>query len=113
MLSNKKSGETTMSEETFHTFEIGKKRDKIKIKGAFPVISRTDIMSGILSTSLDRETRAKLSNLYAEITYMEKRELKYITEIAVSSAIESEIYDILKNMNKKHTISASNKVARG
>ncbi len=86
-----------MIEEVLHVYEIGKKKDRRKGKKAFPVISRTDIMSGILSTTLDKETRSKLSNLYAEITYMEKRDLKYISEIAVSSQAESEIYDILKN----------------
>ena len=102
-----------MSEEIFYTFEIGKKKDKQKIKKSFPVISRTDIMSGILSTSLDKETRSKLSNLYAEITYMEKRDLKYITEIAVSSPMESEIYDILKKLNNKQIVNNQNKLARG
>lgn len=104
-----------MSEEVMHIYEIGKKKDRPKEKKTFPVIKRTDIMSGILCMSLDKETRLKLSNLYAEITYMEKRDLKYITEIAVSSQSESEIYDILKKLNDENVIKSSkqNNIARG
>ncbi len=97
-----------MSEEVLYVNEIGKKKDKPKAKKSFPVIRRTDIMSGILSTTLDKETRLKLSNLYAEITYMEKRDFKYITEIAVSSQLESEIYDILNNLKNRNTMETHN-----
>ncbi len=100
-----------MGEEVLHIYEIGKKKDKTKKKNLYPVIRRTDIMSGILSTSLDKDTRSRLSSLYAEITYMEKRDLKYITEIAVSSQSEYEIYKILKKMYCKN--SKQNEIARG
>lgn len=75
-----------------------------KKKNLFPVIKRTDIMAGILSNSLDKETRMILSNLYAEITYMEQRDLKYITEITVSSQLESDIYDKLKMISNQHLV---------
>lgn len=81
--------------------ENDKKKSKSKINKTFPTIKRTDIMTGLLSTELTKKDKAKLSNLYAEITYMEKKDLKYITEITVSSQTDSEIYDILRHLNNK------------
>ncbi len=89
-----------MQEAILYINEVGKRKDKPKIKKSFPTISRTDIMMGILSEKLDSLERVKLSNLYAEIICMEKCDLKYISEIVVSSQNDLEIYELLKKMNK-------------
>lgn len=58
-------------------------------------------MSGILSSDLNNDERFILSKLYAEIINMEKQDLKYISEIAVSSQGDLEIYEMLKKINKR------------
>lgn len=93
--------EEIMNEEFLYINEVGKRKNKQKAKKVFPVINRTDIMRGILSPKLDKFQKAKLSNMYAEITYMEKIDLKYIREITVSSQDDFEIYTLLKKLNKK------------
>lgn len=90
-----------MSEDILYVREVGKRKDKPKVKKTFPTIKRIDIMEGILSPELDKATRLKLSNLYAEITYMEMTDFKYISEIAVSSKDDFELYNILKCLNKQ------------
>lgn len=89
-----------MQEAILYINEVGKRKGKQKVKKTFPTISRTDIMLGILSESLSDVERSKLSNLYAEILYMERRDLKYISEIAVSSQSDLEIYEMIKRFNK-------------
>ena len=90
-----------MGDDILYVLEVGKRKDKPKRKKTFPTIKRIDIMDGILSPELDKETRSKLSNLYAEITYAEKVDLKYMTEIAVSSEEDLELYNILKDLSKQ------------
>lgn len=75
---------------------------KKKIKKTFPTIRRVDIMSGILSPELSQIDRLKLSNLYAEITYMEKKDMKYISEIVVSCQSDLDIYEMLKKIKVKN-----------
>lgn len=89
-----------MQEALLHLYEVGKRKDKPKQKKTYPMISRTDIMNGILSSDLSEKERSKLSNLYAEITYMEKKDFKYISEIAVSNKSDLEIYEMLKGLKK-------------
>lgn len=90
-----------MGEEQLYVREVGKRRSKQKAKKAFPTIKRDDIMTGILETTLDKSVRSKLSNLYAEITYTEMLDLKYMTEIVVSSKEDLELYNILKTYNRQ------------
>lgn len=90
-----------MQEAVLYLNKVGKRKEAHKIKKTLPMIQRSDIMSAILSADLTNVERSMLSNLYAEITYMEKRDLKYISEIAVSSQNDLEIYEILKKLNKK------------
>mgnify|MGYP004534763185 CR=1 FL=1 len=90
-----------MDEEILYVREVGKRKNKRKVKQAFPVIKRTDIMEAILSPELDKTSLSKLSNLYAEITYIEKLDLKYMSEIVVASKDDFEIYEILKNYKRK------------
>lgn len=90
-----------MQEAILYLNEVGKRKDKQKIKKTLPTISRSDIMSGILSSALNHNERAKLSNLYTEIVYMEKKDLKYIREIVVSSQSDLEIYEMLKKVRKQ------------
>lgn len=89
-----------MREDILYVREVGKKTDKTKVKKTFPIIKRVDIMEAILSSELDKTTRLRLSNLYAEITYTERIDLKYISEIVVSSADDLELYNILREFNK-------------
>ncbi len=78
------------------------KKDKKRLKKekTIPIIQRTDIMSGLLCADLNHYERSRLSNLYAEITYMEKKDLKYISEIAVSSQSDVEIYEMLNRIKR-------------
>lgn len=89
-----------MQEAILYLNEVGKKKEKTKFKKTIPTIRRSDIMSGILSSDLNTEERLILSKLYAEIINMEKKDLKYISEIAVSSQHDLEIYEMLKRFNK-------------
>lgn len=88
-----------MQEAILHLNEVGNK--KKDINETIPTINRADIMEGILSTALNTSERSLLSNLYSEITYMEKKDLKYINKIAVSCQKDLEIYEILKKVIKK------------
>ena len=97
-----------MNDDIFYVREVGKRKDKPKTKKTFPTIKRVDIMEGILSPDLDKSTRSRLSNLYAEITYTEMVDLKYITEIAVSSEDDLELYNILKCLNKQKKVKYKN-----
>lgn len=90
-----------MGEDVLYVLEVGKRKDKPKPQKSFPTIKRTDIMEGILSLDLDKTTRSKLSNLYAEITYAEMVDFKYMTEVAVSSEEDLELYNILRKFNKQ------------
>lgn len=90
-----------MNEEILYVKEVGKRKNKRKPKQSFPVIKRTDIMEAILSPELDKISQSKLSNLYAEITYIEKIDLKYMSEVVVASKEDFEIYEILKKLQKK------------
>ncbi|MBD5537867.1 MAG: hypothetical protein HDQ99_19890 [Lachnospiraceae bacterium] len=90
-----------MGEDILYVREVGKRKDKPKPKKAFPTIKRVDLMEGILSPELDKATRLKLSNLYAEITYAEMTDSKYMSEIVVSSKDDLELYNILRYLNKQ------------
>lgn len=98
-----------MGEDILYVREVGKRRNKPKTKKAFPTIKRVDIMEGILSAELDKATRSKLSNLYAEITYVEMIDSKYMSEIAVSSKEDLELYNILKCLNKQKKLKGKSK----
>lgn len=94
-----------MNEDILYVREVGKRKNKQNFKKGFPTIKRTDIMEAILSSELDKSTRLRLSNLYAEITYAEMVDLKYISEIAVASEDDLELYNIIKKFvkqQKKH-----------
>lgn len=89
-----------MQEAILYINEVGKRKNKPKIKKTFPTISRADLMSGILSENLSNIERSKLSDLYLEILCIEKQDLKYISEIPVSSKSDLEIYEMIKKNNK-------------
>lgn len=90
-----------MSEEILYVKKLEKSKNKKKQRQSFPVIKRTDIMEAILSSELDKTSQSKLSNLYAEITYIEKIDFKYMSEVIVASKEDLEIYEILKKLHKK------------
>lgn len=89
-----------MDNNILYVSKKGEKNER-KPKQGFPIIKRTDIMKAILSSELDTESRLKLSNLYAEIIYTEKLDFKYISEIAVSSEKDLEIYQILRKLQRQ------------
>lgn len=99
-----------MEEALLYINEVGKRKNKPKNKSTFPVISRSDIMAAILSESINDFERIKLSNLYAEIICMEKKDLKYISQIAVSSKSDFEVYEIIKKINRAKNINKDQKV---
>ena len=88
-------------QETICVRPSQRRKKKEKYENSIPTINRTDIMSGILSTNINQNDRYKLANLYAEITYMEKTDLKYINQITVSCQSDMEIYEILKKIKKE------------
>lgn len=90
-----------MNKDIFYVREVGK--SKRKTKQPFPIIKRTEIMEAILSPELDRSSRLKLSNLYAEITYIERIDLKYMSEVVVATEEDFEIYEILKKFRKQQS----------
>ncbi len=77
--------------------QVGKKKEK-EIKGDFPTIKRQDIMKTILSSDVSEIQRKKASMLYHEIVCMEEKDLKYISEIAVSCREEAELYDVIRKL---------------
>lgn len=90
-----------MNEGILYVREVGKRKNKQNSKKGLPTIKRIDIMEALLSSELDKVTRLRLSNLYAEVTYAEMIDLKYMSEIAVSSEDDLELYNILKKFNKQ------------
>lgn len=68
---------------------------------AFPVIRREDVMSSILSEYVTKNQKVMLSAMYFEIVQMERKTLEYITEIAISSRQDAEIYDIITFLKRK------------
>lgn len=80
-----------MDEGILYVREVEKRKEKQNAKKGLPTIKRIDIMEAILSSDLDRVTRLRLSNLYAEMV-----DLKYMSEIAVPSEDNLELYNILK-----------------
>ena len=56
-----------------------------KKQNAFPTIKRYDIMEAILSKDVDDYYKDRLSNMFAEILYMERENMQYIDAITVSS----------------------------
>ena len=95
-------------QETIKSTNATEKK-KGKYLKSIPSINRIDIMSGILSTNVNQDERYKLSNLYAEITYMEKSDLKYINKITVSCQSDMEIYEILRRVKKEEQKKLSSK----
>ena len=87
-------------QETVKSTNTNEKKKKKHLK-SIPSINRVDIMSGILSANVNHDERYKLSNLYAEITYMEKSDLKYINKITVSCQSDMEIYEIIRRVKKE------------
>lgn len=88
-------------QETICVRTTGKKKKKVNPEKTIPTIDRIDIMSGILSAKLNQNERYKLANLYAEITYMEKIDLKYINQITVSCQSDLEVYEMLRKLKKE------------
>jgi hypothetical protein len=83
------------------------KRSNGKPKQDFPIINRTDVMEAILSNELDENSRLRLSNLYAEITYIEQIDLKYMSEIVVSNEEDLEAYNILQDYRKQQRLESN------
>ena len=87
-----------MNEAYFYITEVGKRSQKVRKKTSFPTIQRSDVMSCILSEFATYEEKSLLSKLYHEITKMEIKDMKYITDIAISSQSDADIYDLIKRL---------------
>lgn len=93
-----------MNEAYLHLMEGSKRLGKEKRKNGFPTIQRSDIMSCILSEFATNAEKSSLSLMYYEITRMEMKDMKYITEIAISSQKDADIYDIIKRLKSQEKI---------
>lgn len=87
-----------MEDAVLYVREVGKRRDKKKKKSTFPTIQRIDVMKYILSDVATKSERAKLSSMYSEIIRMEMKKMEYITEIAISSQNDADIYDLINKL---------------
>lgn len=90
-----------MNEAYLYITESKKRSQKGQKKRSFPTIQRSDIMSCILSEFATNEEKSSLSLMYYEITKMEMKDMKYITEIAISSQKDADIYDLIKRLKSK------------
>ena len=89
------------NEAYYHLYEVGKRSKKERSKKSFPTIQRSDVMEGILSEFAKEQEKRLLSIMYFEITRMEMKDMKYITEIAISSQSDADIYDIIKRLKRQ------------
>lgn len=87
-----------MEEAILYVREVGKRCQKRKRKPTFPTIQRRDVMEYILSDVATKSERALLSSMYSEIIRMEMKKMEYITEIAISSQKDAEIYDLINRL---------------
>ena len=87
-----------MEEAVLYVREVGKRCQKRKKKSTFPTIQRRDVMEYILSDVATKSERALLSSMYSEIVRMEMKKMEYITEIAISSQKDAEIYDLINRL---------------
>lgn len=76
-------------------FKFRRSKLKKRVINNYPVIKRDDVMELILSTSINEEERAKLSQIYNEIIKLETNDLKYITHITVSNRNHAEVYNLI------------------
>lgn len=90
-----------MNEAYLYLSEIGKRSQKPKKHKSFPTIQRWDVMNGILSEFATQEEKSSLSLMYYEITKMEMRDMTYITEIAISSQRDADIYDLINRLKSE------------
>lgn len=93
--------EVIMDEVYLYLTEGNKHLKKEKRKKGFPTIQRSDIMSCILSEFATKEEKSSLSLMYYEITKMEMKDMKYITEIAISSQKDADIYDTIRRLKSQ------------
>lgn len=93
-----------MEEALLYIKEVGKRSSKRKEKKTFPTIQREDIMKYILSNDISDIERYKLSSMYYDIVKMETQNLQYVTEIAISSQNDSEIYDLINKLKNRDKI---------
>lgn len=87
-----------MNEAYLYLSQVGKRSQKIKKNKSFPTIQRYDIMNAILSEFTTSEEKSLLSLTYYEITKMEMADMKYITEIAISSQRDADIYNLINRL---------------
>lgn len=90
-----------MNEAYLYLSEIGKRSQKPKKNKNYPTIQRWDVMNGILSEFATQEEKTSLSLMYYEITKMEMRDMTYITEIAISSQRDADIYNLINRLKAK------------
>lgn len=86
------------NESVIHVVGENKRTYKLKSKKIFPTIKRNDLMEAIISFEIDKSDKSKLSNLYYNIVCKEKENLRYITEVSVTSKLDLEIYNLLRSL---------------
>ena len=90
-----------MEEAVLYVREVGKRCQKKRKKSTFPTIQRQDVMECILSEFATQNERALLSSMYSEIIRMETKKMEYITEIAISSQRDADIYDLINRLKRE------------
>lgn len=97
-----------MEDAVLYVKEVGKRSQKRKEKSTFPTIQRKEVMEYILSDIATKSEKALLSSMYYEIVRMETKKMKYITEIAISSQEEADIYDLINSLKRKEKMQQKN-----
>ena len=93
-----------MDDAVLYVREVGKRRNKRKKKMAFPTIRRMDVMECILSDIATESERSQLSSMYYEIIRMEMKKMEYISEIAISSQKDADVYDLINRLKREERI---------
>lgn len=90
-----------MEDAVLYVKEVGKRSQNRKKKPTFPTIQRKDVMECILSDLATAHEKSLLSSMYYEIIRMETKKMQYITEIAISSQEEANIYDLINRLKSE------------
>ena len=93
--------ENKMGKAYLYAIKKRKCPKKIRTLKKYPTIQRSDVMNCILSEYATSEEKNLLSCMYYEITKMEMKDMKYITEIAISSKEDADIYDLIQRLKMK------------
>lgn len=102
-----------MEDEVLYVKNVGKRSQNKKKKSTFPTIQRKDIMECILSDFATCREKSLLSSMYYEITRMETKKMKYISEIAISSQAEADLYDLINRLKSEEKLKEKKQMQNG